>query len=39
MFDLGMTIDPVAMVMMGVITFVSLLVQIYPLATCAGSRD
>ena len=36
MFDLGMTIDPVAMVMMGVITFVSLLVQIYSLGYMRG---
>ena len=35
-FDLGMTIDPVAMVMMGVITFVSLLVQIYSLGYMRG---
>ncbi len=35
-FDLGMTIDPVAMVMMGVITFVSLLVQIYSLGYLRG---
>ena len=33
---LGMTIDPVAMVMMGVITFVSLLVQIYSLGYMRG---
>ncbi len=35
-FDLGMTIDPVALVMMGVITFVSLLVQIYSLGYLRG---
>ena len=35
-FDLGMTIDPVAIVMMGVITFVSLLVQIYSLGYMRG---
>ncbi len=35
-FDLGMTIDPVAMVMMGVITFVSLLVQVYSLGYMRG---
>ena len=35
-FDLGMTIDPVAMVMMGVITLVSLLVQIYSLGYMRG---
>ena len=35
-FDLGMTIDPVAMVMMGVITFISLLVQIYSLGYMRG---
>ena len=35
-FELGMTVDPVAMVMMGVITFVSLLVQIYSLGYMRG---
>ena len=35
-FDLGMTVDPVAMVMMGVITFVSLLVQVYSLGYMRG---
>ena len=35
-FDLGLTLDPVAMVMMGVITFVSLLVQIYSLGYMRG---
>ena len=35
-FNLGLTIDPVAMVMMGVITFVSLLVQVYSLGYMRG---
>ena len=35
-FNLGLTLDPVAMVMMGVITFVSLLVQVYSLGYMRG---
>ena len=35
-FNLGLTLDPIAMVMMGVITFVSLLVQVYSLGYMRG---